>query len=382
MGYHILQIAPPYMPISNSMKYGGIERNILYLSAEFVRKGHTVTLIAPKGSHIPGVNVIETIEPLWGDNLSKNASPTQEKASLERHYGDAIEYSIAHKHEVDLLHDHPGTGLINSESFYSRAEELGLPIVVTLHGGTNKAEKMRSLKDDLERCVANPKIHIYPNTISAAQFDYFKGSQIPFLGFIHHGVPEHMFRYNGEANPDSYLFSLGRISEIKGQDLAISLANSLNERLVIAGNVHDKDADFYKSKILPSIDGTTVKYVGELNDAQKVKWYADASVFLMPIRWDEPFGLVMIESMATGTPVVAFERGSVPEVIKNGVNGYIVPVTGNETTDLHNFAQSIIEAKKIPRYNVRRSFEQSFTVEKEAQNYIGMFDKVISEFKR
>jgi glycosyltransferase involved in cell wall biosynthesis len=184
---------------------------------------------------------------------------------------------------------------------------------------------------------------------------------------VYHGLPEDLFAPNYE--PRGYLAFLGRISPEKGPETAIRLALAAGIPLKIAAKVDKVDLAYFENRVAPLIDGTRIEFIGEITEAQKAAFLGNARALLFPISWPEPFGLVMVEAMACGTPVLAFSAGSVPEVIDNGVTGY--------TVQPEHALSAVDEVAKLDRRQVRHRFEQRFTVGRMAQDYVRIYEQIL-----
>ena len=167
---------------------------------------------------------------------------------------------------------------------------------------------------------------------------------------------------------------LSRISAQKGPHLAIELARRLGMRLIIAGNVHPLDSEYFQSEVLPNVDGDMILYAGEVGYYRKRELMLQARCLLAPLTWDEPFGLFMVEAMACGTPVVAFNRGAAPEVVKHGETGFIV-------TTLHEMAEAVAQVEWIDPRRCREHVQQSFDVSRMVDDYLAAYDRILSEAK-
>jgi glycosyltransferase involved in cell wall biosynthesis len=188
-----------------------------------------------------------------------------------------------------------------------------------------------------------------------------------WIGTIYHGLPINSLRPSFE--PGSYLAFLGRLTPDKGPDAAIRIARAVGMPLQIAAKIPRGETHYFKEQLQPLIDGEQVRLIGEVNDEAKARFLAGASALLFPIDWPEPFGLVMIEAMACGTPVIAFRSGSVPEVIDQGVTGFVVEGEAEA-------AQAIGRLGEIDRRRVRAHFEQRFTAKRMATEYLELYEKL------
>ncbi|MBU6296224.1 MAG: glycosyltransferase, partial [Planctomycetes bacterium] len=200
---------------------------------------------------------------------------------------------------------------------------------------------------------------------------------VPHLGWagtVHHGMPANLLRPE-PTEPPSYFAFLGRISPEKRVDRAIEIAGATGTELRVAAKIDRADDEYFAREIKHLFELPHVNYIGEINDAQKVGFLSNAKALLVPIDWEEPFGLVMIEAMACGTPVIAFRRGSVPEVIENGVTGFIVD-------DMAGAIEAARKIDTIDRAGVRKRFEQRFTNLRMADDYMAIYKKLIAAKKK
>jgi glycosyltransferase involved in cell wall biosynthesis len=192
--------------------------------------------------------------------------------------------------------------------------------------------------------------------------------QARWVRTIHHGLPERLL--TPQPVEPSYFAFLGRIAPEKGLDRAIRIAQHCGMPLKIAAKVDNVDRDYYQEKIRPLINSTNTEYIGEINDQEKSAFLSGAIVLLVPIDWPEPFGLVMIEAMACGTPVIAFNRGSVTEVVEDGLTGFIVE-------DEISAVGAVDRLSRLPRTKIRERFEQRFTARRMAQDYLAVYRSLI-----
>jgi len=188
---------------------------------------------------------------------------------------------------------------------------------------------------------------------------------VNWRGTVHHGMPESLYTFSPKAR-GGYLAFLGRISPEKRPDRAIAIAKATGIPLKIAAKVDDADRAYFRDEIKPLLNDPLIEFVGEIGDAEKSRFLGDALALLFPIDWPEPFGLVMIEAMACGTPVIAFRRGSVPEVIEDGVSGFIVD-------DEAGAVEAVKRLGQLDRGGVRAAFERRFTVGMMAKRYLDLY---------
>ena len=323
-------------PIGREMGYGPIETVIYNIDKGLHKSGHHSIVACSGDSQIDGEKYT-TIEKSFSEYWSKNTEEQQK--SMRKHL--SLSLKRAKKGDIDIIHMHDAVML---EYIFKGVVKCPVPIVMTLHV---PAEEEGSFK--LWNKFLTPSSGIYFVPISRFQRDQHAGL-VNLQKIIHHGVDVEEYPFESNSDRKPYLFSIGRITHDKGQDKAIEVAKKSGLRLIIAGNVQNKAKDraFYR-KLRKSIDLVAVSgeqtneenyyqnvmkpifdskkqivYIGEVNSSQKKLWYSHARATLFPIQWGEPFGLVLIESMACGTPVVAMNKGSVPEIIIHGKTGFVV----------------------------------------------------------
>ncbi len=334
---HIAQIAPLTEAIPPKL-YGGTERVVHWLTEELVALGHDVTLFASGDSRTSA-----KLDAPWPRALRLDGSVRDPNAlhmvMLERVRQQADEFDFLHFH----LDYYPF-------SLFSRQP---VPFVTTLHGRLDLPEHQPVFTTFASAPVVS---------ISNAQ-----RRPLPQAGWvrtIYHGLPERLLSPL-PAKPQ-YLAFLGRIAPEKGVDRAISIARQCGAPLRIAAKVDKVDREYFDEKISPLLDDTDVEYIGEITDAEKSAFLSGAIALLDPIDWPEPFGLVMIEAMACGTPVIAFNRGSVPEVVDDGMTGFIVE-------DVKGAVRAFDRVLHLSRERVRRHFERRFTARRMAQEYLAVY---------
>ncbi len=321
--------------------YGGTERIVSYLTDELVAQGHEVTLFASGDSItgaklVPGCDVALRLNPAVLDQMPYHVMMLDE---VRRR---ADEFDVLHFH-LDLLQ-------------FPMIQSFADKTVTTLHG--------RQDLPDLK-----PFYAAFSN-IPLVSISYEQRRPLPaglnWAGNVYHGLPDQLLRFSQHAN-GGYLAFLGRISPEKRPDRAIDIAVRAGLPLLIAAKVDKVDQVYWDSVIEPMIKAhPNVKYIGEINEHQKAEFLGNAIALLFPIDWPEPFGLVMIEAMACGTPVVAFRAGSVPEIIKEGVTGFVV----NSMSDA---VAAVDRAAKLDRAEVRAAFERNFTAQRMALDYLDIY---------
>ena len=337
----IAQIAPLIESVPPK-RYGGTERIVSYLTEELVGSGHDVTLFA-SGDSVTSARLIASCE----RSLRKNErckDPVAREVLL-------VDHVIEHVDEFDLLHFH--TGYVH----FPLCRYLPVPHVTTLHGRLD----IPDLVPVFDRFRNEPLI-----SISNAQ-----RQPLPWANWeatIYHGLPNDLFVF--QPNHGKYLAFLGRISPEKRVDRAIEIAKCVSKPLKIAAKVDRADRRYFKREIEPLLSQPHVEWVGEISDQKKNEFLGNAYALLFPIDWPEPFGLVMIEAMACGTPVIAYDRGSVPEVMEDGVTGFIVQ-------DVDDAAKAVNRVRNLSRSRGRDVFERRFAASRMASDYIDVYKRAI-----
>jgi len=339
----IAQIAPLTEAVPPRL-YGGTERVVSYLTEELVGLGHDVTLFA-SGDSITTAQ----LEAIWPRALRFETDLRDPMAAQML----LLETVCQKADQFDVLHFH-----LDYWSFplFSRQRT---PFLTTLHGRLDLPE-FRPLYDQFRQV---PLV-----SISDAQRGPLPHAN--FVATVQHGLPESLLQPQ-RAKP-GYLAFLGRIAPEKRPDAAILIARRAGIPLKIAAKVDRVDEAYYRDKIRPLIDGRHVELIGEIGDADKAEFLSGAIALLLPIEWPEPFGLVMIEAMACGTPVIAFNHGSVPEIIEDGLTGCIVE---NEAAAV----AAIERAARLPRGPIRQRFEQRFTARRMAEDYLRVYDELAEQ---
>ena len=339
----IAQLAPTYERVPPAA-YGGTELIVHLLTEELVRRGHDVTLFASGDSvTTAGLRSVTPVPVRYGDVTDG----LRHAEYLQLANAQAC-FLAAAGGEFDIVHNHAGIeGLVLAAA--SRT-----PVLTTNHNPF--VPQTQPIWD------AYPWAHHGVSAASAATFPS-RGALPP----IHHGIDVESFSFGRQ--PEGYLLFLGRFMPDKGAMRAIEAARLAGRRLVLAGKVDTADADRFTRDIEPAIDGDRVTYVGEADADTKRRLLAGADALLFPIEWDEPFGLVMIEALASGTPVIGFRRASVPEIVEDGLTGYVVD-------DVAAMASAIDRVAEIDRRICRREAERRFTVERMADDYLSRYATV------
>ncbi|HTO09579.1 MAG TPA: glycosyltransferase family 4 protein [Myxococcota bacterium] len=336
----IAQISPLYESVPPG-GYGGTERVVSWLTEALVAAGHDLTLFATGDSRtsaelVPCAPRALRTDPDAHDPLASHL------LMLERAYRCADQFDVIHAH-VDYL-------------AFPFARRVSCPTLTTLHGRLDLPMLQPMFREYREQRVVS---------ISDDQ-----RRPLPYARWeatIHHGLPPELFEFHAE--PDDYLAFLGRISPEKRVDRAIEIALRAGRRLKIAAKIDAADRAYYEREVRDLLAHPLVEYVGELGDADKNAFLGQASAVLFPIDWPEPFGLIMIESLACGTPVIAWPQGSVPEVIDDGVSGFLC-------SDIESAVRAVGELEKLDRRRCREAFEARFTAERMASDYAAVYRRL------
>ena len=341
MALRIAQVSPLIETVPPQC-YGGTERIVSYLTEELVRLGEDVTLFASGGSDTDARLVAVSERPLRADDSVKDPI-TRSIVEIEEVFKRARDFDIIHFHD----------GYVH----FPLVRRLQVPNVTTAHG-----------RMDLPDLV--PLFREF-HDVALVSISDNQRSPLPFANWIAtvpHGLPVDLYSFGAE--PEDYLVFLGRICQEKRPDRAIELAKRIGMPLKIAAKVDKADEQYFEAEIKHLLNDHLIEFVGEVNEAEKNVLLRGAKALLFPIDWPEPFGLVMIESLACGTPVLAFECGSVPEVLVHGKTGFIV-------RSMEEAEKALRQIDTIDRHACRREFEQRFTVAQMAQNYLNVYKQLM-----
>jgi glycosyltransferase involved in cell wall biosynthesis len=339
----IAQVAPLYERVP-PQAYGGTERVVSYLTEELVRQGHEVTLFASGDSLTRARLVAPCPEAL---RLSSRCTDPviYHLLMLEKVAAGAERFDVVHFH-VDYLH-------------FPLSRRHNVSHVTTLHGRLDLPDLVPLYQEFPEMPVIS---------ISDDQ-----RSPLPWLNWqatVYHGLPEGLYKFQEKAG--NYLAFVGRISPEKGVDDAIEIARRAGREIKIAAKIDRVDLEYFEEVIRPLLDQPHVDFLGELGDSEKGLLMGGALALLAPVRWPEPFGLVMIEALACGTPVIAYPQGSVPELIDHGVTGFIVQ-------NIEEAAAAVHRVPGLSRNLCRRVFEQRFGVARMARDYVSVYTSLLRE---
>ena len=338
----IAQVAPLYESVPPKY-YGGTERIVSYLTEELVRQGHDVTLFASgdsvtKARLVAGARRSLRLDKHCIDQLAHHV------LMLERVLQRSGEFDVIHFH-VDYLH-------------YTLSRRQSFPHVTTLHGRLDIPDLVPLYREFGDVPVVS---------ISDAQRE-----PLPWVNWqatVYHGLPEDLYRFR--STPGDYLAFLGRISPEKRVDRAVEIAREVQIPLRIAAKVDLVDKNYFAGIESALRGNPLIEFVGEIGDGEKDEFLGNARALLVPIDWPEPFGLVMIEAMACGTPVIAYRNGSVPEVMEDGSTGFIVE-------ELDDAVEAVRRLPSISRARCREVFEQRFTAARMARDYVEVYERLIA----
>jgi glycosyltransferase involved in cell wall biosynthesis len=336
----IAQVAPLVEAVPPKL-YGGTERVVAYLTDALVELGHDVTLFASGDSLTKA-----KLAPIWPRALRLDPDVKDWLAPLCMQ----LETVARCAHEFDVIHAH-------LDYFgYPLLKRLGTPAITTLHG-----------RLDLPELPALYQLNRDIPVVSISNSQRAPLPQANYVATVLHGLPQDLLQKG--PGRGGYLAFLGRISPEKAPDAAIRIAARAGMPLKIAAKVDRVDEEYFKATVEPLLSLGEVEFIGEIREDQKQEFLGNAAGLLFPIAWREPFGLVMIEAMACGTPVIAFENGSVPEVLESGLTGFIVQ-------DEQEAAEAVGRIGALDRGRVRAEFDRRFTAHRMAQNYLKLYSRL------
>jgi glycosyltransferase involved in cell wall biosynthesis len=335
----IAQVAPLYESVPPKY-YGGTERVVSYLTEELVLQGHEVTLFA-SGDSITQARLIAP--------CSRSLRLQEGCIDQLAHHVVMLELVAKHAATSDIVHFH-----IDYLHFPLSCRQP-VPHVTTLHG-----------RLDIPDLVPLYRQFRHMPLVSISNAQRLPLPWVNWLATVHHGLPPDLYRLHEQHG--SYLCFLGRICPEKRVDRAIAIAERAGMPLKIAAKVDKADREYFKEVIKPLLVRSGVDYVGEIGESEKVDLLGNAYALLFPIDWPEPFGLVMIEAMACGTPVIAYDHGSVPEVLDDGITGFVV-------RDLEGALDAVERVQALERRRCRQIFEERFSVDRMAHDYVALYEQ-------
>jgi glycosyltransferase involved in cell wall biosynthesis len=325
-------------------RYGGTELIVSYIAEELVKRGHDVTVFASKDSKtsarlvpVTEKNLYDTFGYFKWDNLEYDIIETEMVGRLSS--------------EFDILHNHNGFVPLSITPL------IKTPMITTLHSSLPPQPESlaRAFKDRLFVSISNAQRQLAP--------------YLNYIKTVYHGIDVERFPFS--ARTGDYLVFLGTFSPYKGPDIAIRIAKESKIPIVLAGEIRKEFEDFYKKEIASMDNGKDVIIKGELNFEEKVELLKNAMALLMPVRWQEAFGLVMIEAMACGTPVIGFNKGAISEVIEDGLSGFIV-------NSVEEVREALLKIQRIDRRHCRKIVEERFSINRMVDEYESLYRELIN----
>ena len=337
----IAQVSPLWESVPPKL-YGGTERIVSYITEELVAMGHDVTLFASGDSETTA-----KLEAICPQALRLNTGIFNRDAPLimqqERALGVSGNFDIVHSH-LDFLG-------------FPVARRNAVPMVTTLHGRLDLPELEPVFREFIEMPLVS---------ISASQRRPLPWAN--WAGTIHHGLPRNLYSFHPKS--EGYLAFLGRISPEKRPDQAIEIAKRAGIPLKMAAKVDPADRVYYEAAVEPLLNHPLIEFVGEISDAEKNDFVGNAMALVCPYDWPEPFGLVLIEALACGTPVLAYRRGSIPEIIDHGSTGFVC-----ETVD--EMVDAVGQVPFLERRHCRAAFDERFTADRMARDYVALYERIL-----
>lgn len=341
----IAQIAPLWVRIPPK-KYGGIELIIFHLANELTKRGHKVTLFA-SGDSITDAKLSSVIQKPLLDMGIRWTNLSMTFLNIAEVY--------KRQNEFDIIHGHND---INELFFASIAKT---PSIHTMHNPLHSNKKL-----DTRRIVLEKYKHLNFVSISKSQRE-LSDVKLHFVSNIYNGTDVKRFRFT--KNPKNQFIWIARVDKYKGIENAMKAAKQAKEKLVMAGRLDYTQEDYFAKKIKPKLDGKQLSFIGEIGAPQKSEFFGNAKALLYPIEWNEPFGLVMTEAMACGTPVIGFNHGSVREVVKNGVTGFVV-------NTIPEMVRAMKKIDTIDRAKCRAWVEKKFSIETMVDAYEDAYERI------
>jgi len=337
-------ISPLWKPLPPE-RYGGTELIVSYIAEELVKRGHDVTVFASKDSKtsarlvpVTEKNLYDTFGYFKWDNLEYDIIETEMVGRLSS--------------EFDILHNHNGFVPLTITPL------IKTPMITTLHSSLPPQPESlaRAFKDRLFVSISNAQRQLAP--------------YLNYIKTVYHGIDVERFLFS--ARTGDYLVFLGTFSPYKGPDIAIRIAKESKIPVVLAGEIRKEFEDFYKKEIASMDNGKDVIIKGELDFEEKVELLKNAMALLMPVRWQEAFGLVMIEAMACGTPVIGFNKGAISEVIEDGLSGFVV-------NSVEEAREALLKIQRIDRRHCRKIVKERFSINRMVDEYESLYRELIKQ---
>jgi glycosyltransferase involved in cell wall biosynthesis len=385
----VLHVATLNQPISPDLGYGPIETVIYNVDKGLHALGHR-SIVACSGDSIVAGEHCVTVNHSTGDYWSAKTPELRQNTNM--HYANAL--YRAGMGDIDVIHTHDAKAV---EFMYDSVLNMDIPIVMTLHISTKDSLLGGAYQRWCSPLLSSPLV--YCAAISKYQKKQYS-SLVNAEKVVYHGIDVALYPEKEEPEKGSYLFTIGRVTSDKGQDKAIEVAKKTGSKLFIAGNVQNKPLDraffeglkksidlsvevgrhpvgndYYNKVIKPLMDSDKqIIYIGEINSEQKKQWYRHARATLFPIQWGEPFGLVLVESMACGTPVIAFNKGAVPEIVVDGKTGFVVD-------SMNGIIEAVSRIDSIDPGDCRRHVQNNFSIKSMALNYSELYHQILGDHK-
>ena len=333
----IAQVAAPLLPVPPKT-YGGTEKIVSFLTESLVERKHNVTLYASGDSMTRA-----RLKSIFPKSLMVWDNPIIPFTNVGFAYNDEKKF--------DIIHNHAGAAGI------ALAKYLKTPVVTTLHNSY-----LTPGRADFDYY----KNACYYVAISNKQMQNLGG--LKFAGMVYNAIDINKFKY-AKKKKDYFLF-FSNITEVKGPDIAVRIAKKAGVKLKMAGKLDEQKQALFNKEIKPFIDNKRIEYLGMINDQKKFELYRDAKALLMPLQWEEPFGLVMVEAMASGTPVIAFKRGSVPELVKDGETGFVVRTP-------EEMIKALDKVDQISPFACREWAKSEFSIERMTDGYEQVYESIL-----
>jgi glycosyltransferase involved in cell wall biosynthesis len=385
----VLHVATLNQPISPDLGYGPIETVIYNIDKGLHSLGHR-SIVACSGDSIVAGEHYVTVDQNIGDYWSVNTPEQRQTANM--HLSNAL--YRAGMGDIDIIHTHDAKAV---EFMYDSVFRMHIPIVMTLHISTKDSSLGGAYQRWCNPLLSSPLV--YCVAISEYQKEQYS-DLVNAENVVHHGIDVEEYPLKEEPDKESYLFTIGRVTSDKGQDKAIELAKKTGSKLIIAGCVQNKPADreffaglknsidlsvevgkhpvandYYARVIKPLLDcNKQIIYIGEINSEHKKHWYRHARATLFPIQWGEPFGLVLVESMACGTPVIAFNKGAVPEIVVDGKTGFVVD-------SINDMIEAVDRIDSINPRECREHVQNHFSITSMTGKYSELYHQIIGSHK-
>lgn len=334
-------------------KYGGTERIVASMANELVGLGHDVILYA-SGDSKTAAKLFACVP------KAIRSLPESENAAIRQALNlQGLANAVHHISETDydIVHNHAGWSFLLFEKL------IGCPVVTTLHNSMDKESALFPAEYPMYNSMPRTKV------VSISDSQRQESPKLNYVATVYHGIDPKEFHFNKQ--PGDYLVFLGRIHPTKGPREAIDLAKKTNQRLVMAARIDPPEMEYYNRHIKPLVDGKQIVFLGEIGQKEKIALLKDARALLSPLAWDEPFGMVYIEAMMCGTPVIAIGRGSVPEIIEQGKTGFLCK-------NIDEMAKRIADIDTLNRRVCREQAEQRFASRRMATDYVDLYQKILT----